>query len=237
MANQEQIVEGIPPQEGPQAPQEGQPPQAPQEGQQVPERPEWLPDKFQGPEDLARAYQELEQKLGQPPEEPQPQQQVDFNSIQQAITNGEEIPEAQREALKQVGIPDDFIQQWAEGQKAVVSQQTQQVLNAVGGKEAYDQMIAWAGQSLDKNEAAAYNKIMQSNDVHQVTAAVRGLQARYAAAMGNEPSLFNGRPAPASSRGFQSQGEMLQAMKDPKYKSDSAYREEVAQRVANSKFF
>lgn len=226
---QDQIVEGI----VESAPAEGQPEETQAESQEA-TRPEWLPEKFQDPAELAKAYQELEKKLGQPQ---QPQQQVDFNAIQQALASGEDIPQEQREALQHVGIPEDFVTQWAEGQKAVVSQQTNDVLNAVGGKDAYDQMLAWAGQNLDKNEIEAYNKIMQTNDVNQIKATVRGLQARYAAANGNEPSLFNGKPAPASSRGYQSQGEMLEAMKDPRYKSDSAFREEVAQRVANSTFF
>ena len=33
------------------------------------ERPEWLPEKFKNPEDLAKAYGELEKKMGEPSEE------------------------------------------------------------------------------------------------------------------------------------------------------------------------
>ncbi|MGB1921787.1 MAG: hypothetical protein ACPHM2_01060, partial [Alcanivorax sp.] len=36
----------------------------------VAERPEWLPEKFNTPEDLASSYQSLEQKLGAGQEEP-----------------------------------------------------------------------------------------------------------------------------------------------------------------------
>ena len=32
------------------------------------ERPEWLPEKFQSPEDMAKAYGELESKMGEEPE-------------------------------------------------------------------------------------------------------------------------------------------------------------------------
>ena len=34
--------------------------------QQDPERPEWLPEKFNSVEDMAKAYSALESKLGQP---------------------------------------------------------------------------------------------------------------------------------------------------------------------------
>ena len=36
-------------------------------------KPEWLPEKFNSPEEMAKAYGELENKLGQPnPETPEP---------------------------------------------------------------------------------------------------------------------------------------------------------------------
>lgn len=226
---QQDVNPGLIPQGNQQQPQEGQQDQQqPQEGQ----RPEWLPEKFNDPAELAKAYQELESKLGKPPEEP-----VDFQAIQQSLIRGEEINDSQKAALEKAGIPESFFQQWAEGQRALVSQQTNEVLNVVGGKESYEAMMQWAAQNLGKEEQAAYNKIMETNDIHQIKTVVQGLQARYAAAKGHEPNLFNGRPAPASSYGFQSQGEMLAAMKDPRYKSDSRYREDVAARVANSKFF
>ena len=46
---------------GPEAPQE----EAPQDNQPS-ERPEWLPEKFKTPEDLAKSYSELEKKLSSP---------------------------------------------------------------------------------------------------------------------------------------------------------------------------
>ena len=37
--------------------------------QEQSDRPEWLPEKFKSPEDMSKAYSELEKKLGQSPEE------------------------------------------------------------------------------------------------------------------------------------------------------------------------
>ena len=37
------------------------------------DRPEWLPEKFKTPEDMSKAYSELEKKLGQAPKEEQPE--------------------------------------------------------------------------------------------------------------------------------------------------------------------
>lgn len=226
---QQDVNPGLIPQGNQQQPQEGQQgQQQPQEGQ----RPEWLPEKFNDPAELAKAYQELESKLGKPPEEP-----VDFQAIQQAIIRGEEIDEGQKAALEKSGIPEEFFQQWAEGQRALVRQQTNEVYQLAGGEEPYKAMMQWAVQNLGKEEQVAYNKLMETNDIHQIKTVVQGLQARYAAAKGHEPTLFNGRPAPASSYGFQSQGEMVAAVKDPRYWTDSQYRAEAELRMINSKFF
>ena len=40
-----------------------------QEPEAAPERPEWLPEKYKSPEDLAKAYKELESKLGKKDED------------------------------------------------------------------------------------------------------------------------------------------------------------------------
>ena len=41
---------------------------APEPEEQAQDRPEWLPEKFSSPEDMAKAYGELESKLGNPTE-------------------------------------------------------------------------------------------------------------------------------------------------------------------------
>lgn len=50
-----------------------------------PERPEWLPDKFKQPEDLARSYSELESKLGE--------QGRQLSELQQALEAQQQQPD------------------------------------------------------------------------------------------------------------------------------------------------
>ena len=64
------------------------------------EQPSWLPEKFESPEDMARAYKELEQKLSsssesvtsndedtQPPQTPSPNQQEQINEAEKTLAN------------------------------------------------------------------------------------------------------------------------------------------------------
>ena len=58
------------------------------------ERPEWLPEKFNTPEDMAKAYGELENKLGQPTENkteetptPEPKAEETLEIAEKAVSN------------------------------------------------------------------------------------------------------------------------------------------------------
>ncbi|CLP71539.1 Uncharacterised protein [Mycobacterium tuberculosis] len=66
--------------------------------------------------------------------------------------------------------------------------------------------------------------------------AILGLKARYDAANGSEPTLLGGN-AKASEDVFRSTAELTAAMKDPRYKKDPAYREDVKQKLARSNIY
>ena len=52
-----------------------------------PERPEWLPSKFESPEAMALAYSQLERKLGSgQQEETQAEEAPDYEGVEQDIT-------------------------------------------------------------------------------------------------------------------------------------------------------
>ena len=51
------------------------------------ERPEWLPEKFQNPEDMAQAYLELEQRLGGQPQQQETQEIQEMEAQQEQERN------------------------------------------------------------------------------------------------------------------------------------------------------
>ena len=90
------------------------------------ERPEWLDDKFESPEDLAKAYQELQKKMSQPKKqapkkeaEPAPTE-VTANAIENAtqeFAETGELSDKAFEALEAAGLPRNFVEQYISGQK------------------------------------------------------------------------------------------------------------------------
>lgn len=131
-------------------------------------------------------------------------------------------------------IVDDFI----EARKVVHKNDSAMFMEAAGGDEAYAAMTAWAKDALPREQVEAYNRQVTSGDRHATLFAIEGLRAKYEAAVGRDPQLRRGNnvSVPGGTRPFRSSAEMTQAMSDPRYQIDEAYREEVRQRLAVSTF-
>ena len=223
--------------------------------QQDPERPEWLPQKFKSPEDMAKAYSQLESKLGQGQQE-QDQEEVettgeetasdvaellddkglDFDVFQQEYDENGELSDDAYAALEEAGFPRSVVDTWIQGQDALASQMTGEMYNIVGGQEDYNNMVSWAADTLPESEIDAFNATMTSQDPNMIRLAIQGLNARYRSEA--EPSLLQGGTGAVSSGGrFESNAELTAAMSDPRYSKDPAYRQQVADKLARSSLF
>lgn len=231
------------------------------EGTQVdPERPEWLPEKFKSPEEMAKAYSSLESKLGQSSSEETASEieeaeleevtnqsasevsdlldsrGLDFDVFQEEyMQTGTLSPEAY-EALEEAGLSETLVDTWIQGQNALANQVTSQMQSLVGGAEEYGQLVQWASDNLPEGEVDAYNQVMESQDPDLIRLAVQGLNARYRSEAA--PNLIEGSTGAVSTGGkFSSNAELTAAMGDPRYAKDSAYRQQVADKLARSSLF
>lgn len=220
------------------------------------ERPTWLPEKFESAEDLAKAYGELESKMGagaeqeeqqveeQEQEEKPEQSENEFTETQKLISdaskqyyeNGGEIPDETYEALEKAGINRDLVERFKAGQEALEEGEISQIKGAAG--DEYDAMSDWAGKNLDDDEFSAFNEVVNNGTVQQAKLAVKGLYARYKSEVGaTGPKLVTGGTTGSSTMPFNSMQEVSRFMQDPKYKSgDKAYHAELDRRLAASNF-
>ena len=115
------------------------------ENPEVSDKPEWLPSKFDSPEDLAEAYRQLEQRLGSgehieeddavddgPVElEEDPTEitdflasrDLDFDAFQSEYLENGELSDDAYEALSNAGIHPSLVDSWLAGQQAVGAHQ------------------------------------------------------------------------------------------------------------------
>jgi hypothetical protein len=104
----------------------------------------------------------------------------------------------------------------------------------VGGEKAYDSMMQWAGQTLSKEEIEMYDSVMEDGTANSIYFAVQALSNKYSEAVGSEGQLLTGRGSAESNAVFRSQSELVQAMNDPRYDNDPAYRSDVMTKLENS---
>jgi hypothetical protein len=223
--------------------------------QQDPERPEWLPEKFKSPEDMAKAYSQLESKLGQGNQEQEEEEVevtgeetasdvaellddkgLDFDVFQQEYNETGGLSDDAYAALDEAGFPRSVVDTWIQGQNALASQVTAEMYDIVGGQEDYSNMVSWAADTLPDSEIDAFNATMETQDPNMIRLAIQGLNARYRSEA--EPSLLQGGSGAVSSGGrFESNAELTAAMSDPRYSKDPAYRQQVADKLARSSLF
>ena len=108
-----------------------------------------------------------------------------------------------------------------------------QVYNSAGGESEYNNLTQWAAQNLDESKMDAFNDIIDRGNATSIQIAVAGLRAEYEAQEGYEGRMLTGKSAPAAD-GFRSQAEVVQAMSDPRYDRDEAYRQDVYDKLERS---
>jgi len=219
--------------------------------------------KFKSQEDLVKAYEELQRKLGQDtpeeteePSEEQPEateeesEEVEESAAVEAISRAskvyEESGELNADTIEELAKLDSkeliqaYVSQYTKNQaavqaKAVDAQAEAAILDSVGGQESYQQMVQWAATNLDPAEVESYNQVTNSGNVAAIKFAVEALSNRYKSAEGYEAPLVTGKKAPASNaKVFRSHAELSRAIADPRYQSDPAYRNDVEARLARS---
>ena len=115
----------------------------------------------------------------------------------------------------------------------LTQQEVNNVYQAVGGEDAYSNMISWAQSNLSADEIGAFDQIIESGNMNQINLAIQGLNARYTDSVGQDGDLLQGKPA-ASESTFRSQQELIQAMNDPRYDDDPAYRQDIINKLDRS---
>ena len=211
------------------------------------ERPEWLDEKFESPEEMAKAYKALQQKMSKPKADKKAS--VEETSAPEATTgaiedarnefaeNGE-LSDKAFDALEAAGLPRSFVEQYIAGQEAMSIQQAATIQESIGGAGNYEAMAEWASENLADGDLDAFNAIVEGQSVEQARVAVKGLYAQFQAAGGKGPALVQGSTSgDAGVKPFGSTAQVTEAMRDPRYASDPAYRENVEKRMSVSSIF
>ena len=171
-----------------------------------------LAGKFKDQSSLEQAYIALQKKLGEPSDEPEAGEEVE-----------QEEPSEEEDTKEE---PSD---------DQLTEEQAGQLFEMVGGEKAYKSMLSWAGDNMSKEEVEMYDSVMASGNANSIYFAVQALSNKYSDAVGNDGQLLTGkRSAAQQNEQFRSQQELVQAMNDPRYDNDPAFRDDVIRKLQNS---
>ena len=173
-----------------------------------------LAGKYENAQELERAYLELQSKLGQDQEE---EGEVEEEE------EGEEVEETEEEEVE------EEVEEYE-----ITDQDIEALQNVVGGSEEYGQIIDWAKDNLSEQEITMYDHVMESNDPIAMFFAIRALGNSYENAVGVDGELLTGNESSTPQDVFRSQAEVVQAMADPRYDNDPAYRQDVFEKLERS---
>jgi hypothetical protein len=108
------------------------------------------------------------------------------------------------------------------------------IVDSVGGQDAYNDTLAWASDNLKPEEVAAYDNVVNSGNKDAIFFAVQALNQRYKDSVGFEGQQISGRAPKSTVKGFRSNAELANAISDPRYRNDPAYRYDIEQKLAAS---
>lgn len=107
------------------------------------------------------------------------------------------------------------------------------VFGVVGGEAQYGELVTWAKANVPAADLASFDKVIDTGSVDAVKMAVQNLHGKMVAAQGEAPRLINGG-GPAVLDAFESTAQVVEAMKDPRYARDPAYRNAIQAKIGRS---
>ena len=203
-----------------------------------------LAGKYNNTEELEAAYLELQKKLGSQEDDYSDEYEeepgdYDYSFLDDAIQSINESGELSDELLDQIGEMDSvelfaaMANQDLQVSRDLSEGELSAVYEAVGGQDQYASLIDWAQDNFSEAEIEAYDATIESGNLSQINLALQALYYRYTDAVGQDGTLLQGKPAQAESA-FRSQAELIQAMNDPRYDNDPAYRQDVLNKLDRS---
>ena len=217
--------------------------------------------KFKSQEDLLKAYNELQKKLGseessdeeetseETVEASEEVEEIEISEARKVIeeaagsyNNNGELSESDIEQLSKMDSKElieaymSFYKETASSyeQAEIAADQQKAIKQIAGGEEGYSELMQWASQSLDPTEIEAFNNVAGSGNVAAMRFAVEALNNRYRNAEGYEAPLVTGKKAAPSVKSYRSHAELARDIADPRYQSDPAFRADVERKLAAS---
>ena len=145
--------------------------------------------------------------------------------------NGDLTP-ATREKLAKQGFTKEIVDNFIQGQQLIVQRTMEDIASVVGGVEQMQTVVEWARANLPADVKASYDKI---HDPVMIKVLLKDLERQMNDSEGYLPQQLQGGAGESRGNYFESMHEVEEAINDPRYSQDPAYRAKVAQKLTASR--
>ena len=161
---------------------------------------------------------------------------LDFKALEQEFEENGRLSEESFDLLEAAGVPRWVVERYIDGMAAIGDRLLKEAHDIAGGEQRFRAAQIWAESNLSGEELDAYHEAIQSTPA-RARFAIQGLCAAHQRATGAPPRLTRGDAGSISRGAFTSAQEVADAIRDPRYKKDAAYRAQIAARLAKSRVF
>ena len=214
-----------------------------------------LAGKYKDAQELEKAYIELQSKLGSNQQETSEELEIEpegekgekeevTSDLLDRLWDEARSENYKEETLQELGkmssrdLAQMHLQYRANNQQTqpvvVNEQQVNQLKGLAGGDKGYTNMMGWAKDSLGKQEIDMYDAVMERGEPLACYFAVQALKYRFDDASGVDGEMLTGKASSSQGSSYQSQAQLVEAMEDPRYENDTAYRQDVMKKLERS---
>ena len=216
-----------------------------------PSRPAWLDKRFKTPEELAKAYENLEKKLGQPKppakiEKPGEGKAGEGAALvlnaetmatfaQEYAENGGKLKDETYARLEKAGYTREVVDEYAALKQRDAERAAAETLEKVGlTPEALKPIYDWASANIPAEEIDALNELIQSPNPAKREIGLRQVKSAYDRANRATRRIAGAPSGTTVIQPISSRTDFIAATSDPKFAADTAegaaYRKEVIER-------
>ena len=215
-----------------------------------------LAGKYKNAEELEKAHLELQKKLGEKKPEP-PEVQEEPKAEEKSEEEPKEEPKEELSVLNSLweqrnegkfseeslsnlsktnpgDLAREYLRYRQSKEQGLTDKDVTELKDLAGGPDQYDQIVSWATKNLSQQEQQMYDRVIDQGDPVACYFALQTVMTKYENANGKDGQLITGKAPTQSNNVFRSQAELVQAMADPRYENDPAYRQDVIEKLDRS---
>jgi hypothetical protein len=192
------------------------------------ERPEWLKEKYKSAADQAKAYNEIEKKLGKFQGAPEEYDLALPDNPEFSFEQGDPVLDEFLTFAKESNASQEFVtkalQQYIKAQEFYAPDPQVEIEKlGINAKTEVSQLTEWANQRLTKDEFETFKGLVTTADAFRVIQKLRRVTTSQ-----NETAVTNN----IKSEPQVSERQVMEMIGDPRFNSDPLYRKEVEQKAS-----